>query len=78
MTFFERYTLMREPPKMKKFKSFDKKKQRQVLGELVFPLIRSFCSVTDEGYQRRICGMLVDLNSGSVEKILDLWSQNFP
>jgi len=54
--------------KLNEFLSLDIDKQRQILGELLFPLIKN---ISGDNYAPKITGMLIDLTVLEVTEILE-------
>jgi len=55
-------------PKLNEFLALDVEKQRQILGELLFPLIKA---VSGDSFAPKITGMLIDLSVLEVTEILE-------
>lgn len=55
--------------RLDQFKLMEPQKQRNILGEILFPLAKRFCS--NQQHAPKITGMLIDVSVMTVEEILD-------
>ena len=53
---------------LSEFMNFDSEKKRSVLGEILFPLVKT---KTYEGLAPKVTGMLIDLDVFEVQEILE-------
>ena len=58
--------------KINEFLAQDQNKQRNILGELLFPMVEKLCvDIKDDGIAPKVTGMLIDLEVFEVTEILE-------
>lgn len=60
---------------MADFQKLDEGRQREILGEMVFPMVREMSTMSEENVPK-ITGMLIDFDVFEVDEILEMIQQN--